>query len=131
MVSSFKVSYVGLQLTCNFSAGDEVQKQKEKKRISAFCLLACHASLLAHGKRLPCRAQLEKEKKRREAVEKEKDQMEREKKDITMRLYQFEEKIRKAEHGGDHSKKAGHTSSPPIIFILDIFQICRSRHRGP
>uniref|UniRef100_A0A665WJ97 FERM domain-containing protein n=1 Tax=Echeneis naucrates TaxID=173247 RepID=A0A665WJ97_ECHNA len=43
------------------------------------------------------RAQLENEKKRREAIEKEKEQMEREKQDLMMRLYQFEEKTKKAE----------------------------------
>uniref|UniRef100_A0AAQ5ZL84 Ezrin b n=1 Tax=Amphiprion ocellaris TaxID=80972 RepID=A0AAQ5ZL84_AMPOC len=45
------------------------------------------------------RAQLENEKKKREAIEKEKEQMEREKEDLRMRLYQFEEKTRKAEKG--------------------------------
>ncbi|KAM8832510.1 ezrin b isoform 2-T3 [Spinachia spinachia] len=43
------------------------------------------------------RAQLEKEKKRREAIEREKEQMEQEKQDLVMRLYQFEEKTKKAE----------------------------------
>ncbi|XP_012724552.2 ezrin b [Fundulus heteroclitus] len=43
------------------------------------------------------RAHLENEKKKREAIEKEKDQMEREKQDLMMRLYQFEEKTKKAE----------------------------------
>lgn len=46
-----------------------------------------------------CRAQLESEKKRREAIEREKEQMEREKQDLMMRLYQFEEKTKKAERG--------------------------------
>lgn len=46
-----------------------------------------------------CRAQLESEKKRREAIEREKEQMEREKQDLMMRLYQFEEKTKKAEKG--------------------------------
>ncbi|KAL0965023.1 hypothetical protein UPYG_G00275770 [Umbra pygmaea] len=49
-----------------------------------------------HQKQLE-RAQLENEKKRREATEREKDQMEREKQDLMMRLYQFEEKTKKAE----------------------------------
>ncbi|TMS12642.1 Ezrin [Larimichthys crocea] len=43
------------------------------------------------------RAQLENEKKKREAIEKEKEQMEREKQDLMLRLYQFEEKTKKAE----------------------------------
>uniref|UniRef100_A0AAX7ST05 FERM domain-containing protein n=1 Tax=Astatotilapia calliptera TaxID=8154 RepID=A0AAX7ST05_ASTCA len=43
------------------------------------------------------RAQLENEKKKREAIEKEKEQMEQEKQDLMMRLYQFEEKTKKAE----------------------------------
>ncbi|XP_062292755.1 ezrin b isoform X2 [Scomber scombrus] len=43
------------------------------------------------------RAQLENEKKKREAIEKEKEQMEREKQELMMRLYQFEEKTKKAE----------------------------------
>uniref|UniRef100_A0A672MEI8 Ezrin-like n=1 Tax=Sinocyclocheilus grahami TaxID=75366 RepID=A0A672MEI8_SINGR len=43
------------------------------------------------------RAQLEGEKKRREAIEIEKEQMEKEKQDLMMRLYQFEEKTKKAE----------------------------------
>ncbi|XP_064197338.1 ezrin b [Anguilla rostrata] len=46
---------------------------------------------------LICRAQLENEKKKREAIEKEKEQMEREKQELMMRLYQFEEKTKKAE----------------------------------
>lgn len=46
------------------------------------------------------RAQLENEKKKREAIEKEKEQMEREKQDLMMRLYQFEEKTKRAEKGG-------------------------------
>uniref|UniRef100_A0A669B9Z7 Ezrin b n=1 Tax=Oreochromis niloticus TaxID=8128 RepID=A0A669B9Z7_ORENI len=45
------------------------------------------------------RAQLENEKKKREAIEKEKEQMEQEKQDLMMRLYQFEEKTKKAEKG--------------------------------
>ncbi|CAB1342702.1 unnamed protein product [Coregonus sp. 'balchen'] len=44
-------------------------------------------------------AQLENEKKKREAIEKEKEQMEREKQELMMRLYQFEEKTKKAEKG--------------------------------
>uniref|UniRef100_A0A6Q2Y9Z2 FERM domain-containing protein n=1 Tax=Esox lucius TaxID=8010 RepID=A0A6Q2Y9Z2_ESOLU len=43
------------------------------------------------------RSQLENEKKKREAMEREKDQMEREKQELMMRLYQFEEKTKKAE----------------------------------
>ncbi|KAK0134818.1 Ezrin [Merluccius polli] len=43
------------------------------------------------------RAQLESEKKKREAIEREKEQMEREKQELMMRLYQFEEKTKKAE----------------------------------
>ncbi|XP_034756811.1 ezrin b [Etheostoma cragini] len=43
------------------------------------------------------KAQLENEKKKREAIEKEKEQMEQEKHDLMMRLYQFEEKTKKAE----------------------------------
>uniref|UniRef100_A0A673BJ09 Ezrin-like n=1 Tax=Sphaeramia orbicularis TaxID=375764 RepID=A0A673BJ09_9TELE len=43
------------------------------------------------------RAQLETEKKKREAIEKEKEQMELEKQELMLRLYQFEEKTRKAE----------------------------------
>lgn len=48
---------------------------------------------------LICRAQLESEKKRREAIEREKEQMEKEKQELMMRLYQFEEKTKKAEKG--------------------------------
>lgn len=60
----------------------------------------CQLSLLAHGRLcLICRAQLENEKKKREAIEKEKEQMEREKQDLMLRLYQFEEKTKKAEKG--------------------------------
>ncbi|XP_051951517.1 ezrin-like [Xyrauchen texanus] len=43
------------------------------------------------------RAQLENEKKRRETIEREKEQMEKEKQDLMMKLYQFEEKTKKAE----------------------------------
>ncbi|KAK5606896.1 hypothetical protein CRENBAI_013674 [Crenichthys baileyi] len=43
------------------------------------------------------RTHLENEKKKREAIEKEKEQMEREKQELMMRLYQFEEKTKKAE----------------------------------
>uniref|UniRef100_A0AAZ3SNU1 FERM domain-containing protein n=1 Tax=Oncorhynchus tshawytscha TaxID=74940 RepID=A0AAZ3SNU1_ONCTS len=49
-----------------------------------------------HQKQLE-RAQLENEKKKREAIEKEKEQMEREKQELMMRLYQFEEKTKRAE----------------------------------
>uniref|UniRef100_A0A8D3DL92 Ezrin b n=1 Tax=Scophthalmus maximus TaxID=52904 RepID=A0A8D3DL92_SCOMX len=45
------------------------------------------------------RAQLENEKKKREAIEREKEQMEQEKQALVMRLYQFEEKTKKAEKG--------------------------------
>lgn len=48
---------------------------------------------------LICREKLEKEKKMREAIEKEKEQIEREKQDLMLRLYQFEEKTKKAEKG--------------------------------
>ncbi|XP_056283648.1 ezrin b [Pseudoliparis swirei] len=43
------------------------------------------------------RGHLDKEKKKREAIEREKEQMEQEKQDLVMRLYQFEEKTKKAE----------------------------------
>ncbi|XP_051954662.1 ezrin-like [Xyrauchen texanus] len=43
------------------------------------------------------RAQLENEKKRREAIEREREQMEKEKQELMMKLYQFEEKTKKAE----------------------------------
>lgn len=46
-----------------------------------------------------CREQLEKEKKIRYEIEKEKEQIEREKQDLMIRLYQFEEKTKKAEKG--------------------------------
>lgn len=46
-----------------------------------------------------CREQLEKEKKMRETIEKEKEQIEREKQDLMIRLYQFEEKTKRAEKG--------------------------------
>uniref|UniRef100_A0A672MEW3 Ezrin-like n=1 Tax=Sinocyclocheilus grahami TaxID=75366 RepID=A0A672MEW3_SINGR len=57
------------------------------------------------------RAQLEGEKKRREAIEIEKEQMEKEKQDLMMRLYQFEEKTKKAEKGkasGSSAQEAQH-----------------------
>lgn len=43
------------------------------------------------------RAQLESEKKKREVIEREREQIEREKQELVMRLYQFEEKTKKAE----------------------------------
>lgn len=52
-----------------------------------------------NGGCLICRAQLENEKKKREAMEREKEQIEREKQDLMMKLYQFEEKTKKAEKG--------------------------------
>lgn len=42
---------------------------------------------------------MEKEKKRREAIEKEKEMIEREKQDLMRRLCLFEEKTKKAERG--------------------------------
>uniref|UniRef100_A0A8C7Z9J7 Ezrin b n=1 Tax=Oryzias sinensis TaxID=183150 RepID=A0A8C7Z9J7_9TELE len=45
------------------------------------------------------KAHLENEKKKREAMEREKEQIEREKQDLMMKLYQFEEKTKKAEKG--------------------------------
>lgn len=59
----------------------------------------CQLPLLAHNSCLICREKLEKEKKMREAIEKEKEQIEREKQDLMLRLYQFEEKTKKAEKG--------------------------------
>uniref|UniRef100_A0A8C5H717 Radixin-like n=1 Tax=Gouania willdenowi TaxID=441366 RepID=A0A8C5H717_GOUWI len=50
------------------------------------------------------RAQLENEKKKREAIEREKEQMEHEKQQLMMRLYQFEEKTRKAEKGEEEPR---------------------------
>uniref|UniRef100_A0A7N6AJ43 FERM domain-containing protein n=1 Tax=Anabas testudineus TaxID=64144 RepID=A0A7N6AJ43_ANATE len=52
-----------------------------------------------HQKQLE-RAQLDNEKKKREAIEKEKEQVEREKQDLMIRIFQFEEKTKKAEKGG-------------------------------
>ncbi|KAL2082533.1 hypothetical protein ACEWY4_022351 [Coilia grayii] len=49
-----------------------------------------------HQKQLD-RAQLENEKKKRETIEREKEQMEREKQELMMRLYEFEEKTKRAE----------------------------------
>ncbi|XP_063079832.1 ezrin b [Engraulis encrasicolus] len=49
-----------------------------------------------HQKQLD-RAQLENEKKKRESIEREKEQMEREKQELMMRLYEFEEKTKRAE----------------------------------
>lgn len=46
-----------------------------------------------------CREQLENEKKRRAAIEKEKADMEREKQELMMKLYQYEETTKKAERG--------------------------------
>lgn len=46
-----------------------------------------------------CSERLEKEKKRREAIQKEKDEMEREKQDLMMRLFEYEETSRRAERG--------------------------------
>lgn len=45
------------------------------------------------------REQLENEKKRRAAIEKEKADVEREKQELMMKLYQFEETTKKAERG--------------------------------
>uniref|UniRef100_A0A8C1PVN5 Ezrin b n=1 Tax=Cyprinus carpio TaxID=7962 RepID=A0A8C1PVN5_CYPCA len=68
------------------------------------------------------RAQLESEKKRREAIEKEKEQMEKEKQELMMRLYQFEEKTKKAEKGktsGSRSaEESGTAGESPALFLL-------------
>lgn len=64
-----------------------------------------------------CRAQLENEKKKREAIEKEKEQMEQEKQDLMMRLYQFEEKTKKAEKGEARGKMY-------LSVCVKIFGIC-------
>lgn len=45
------------------------------------------------------RAQLENEKKKREAIEKEKEMVEREKQEMMMKLFQFEEQTKKVERG--------------------------------
>uniref|UniRef100_A0AAX7TP17 FERM domain-containing protein n=1 Tax=Astatotilapia calliptera TaxID=8154 RepID=A0AAX7TP17_ASTCA len=63
------------------------------------------------------RAQLENEKKKREAIEKEKEQMEQEKQDLMMRLYQFEEKTKKAEKGEARGKMY-------LSVCVKIFGIC-------
>lgn len=57
------------------------------------------------------RAHLENEKKKREAIEREKEQMEREKQELMMRLYQFEEKTKKAEKG-ELKGSVAHQPSP-------------------
>ena len=77
-------------------------------RLSAVILCVQHVS----SRRLCviCRAQLDNEKKKREVIEKEKDQMEREKQELMMRLYQFEEKTKKAEKG-----EAAYTSLNPFV----------------
>lgn len=48
---------------------------------------------------LICRNKVKNEKKMRMAIEKEKEQIEREKQDLMIRLYQFEEQTKKAENG--------------------------------
>jgi len=47
----------------------------------------------------PTRAQLENEKKKREAIEKEKEIVEREKQEMMMKLLQVEEQTKKVERG--------------------------------
>lgn len=69
--------------------------------VTALCVVA-----------LICRAQLENEKKKREAIEREKEQMEREKQELMMRLYQIEEKTKKAERGGGPHQGPGGGRAP-------------------
>ena len=70
-----------------------VSRRNHASTMSALCVGSQRLCLI-------CRAHLENEKKKREAIEREKEQMEREKQDLMMRLYQFEEKTKKAEKGG-------------------------------
>lgn len=46
-----------------------------------------------------CRDQLDMEKRRREAMEKEKENVEREKRELMSRLHEFEETTKRAERG--------------------------------
>lgn len=48
------------------------------------------------------RERLEEEKRKREAIEQEKAGVEREKKDLIMKLYQYEETTKRAERGEKH-----------------------------
>lgn len=48
---------------------------------------------------LPCREQLEKEKKIREDIEREKEQIDRERRDLMYKLCQYEKQNKKAEKG--------------------------------
>lgn len=49
-----------------------------------------------------CRDQLESEKKRREAIEMEKENMAKEKQELMMKLYEYEETTKRAERGENH-----------------------------
>lgn len=50
------------------------------------------------------RAQLENEKKKREAIEKEKERVEREKEEMMLKLYKYEEQTKKVEKGKKSTK---------------------------
>lgn len=79
-----------------------------------------------------CRDRLEMEKRRRATIEREKADMEKEKKELMMRLYQFEETTKRAERGetlhpnpcsprytlvnAEHFKCDG--STRPSVFLL-------------
>lgn len=54
---------------------------------------------------LICREKLEKEKEMRKIIEREKEQMEQEKRNLMMRICQIEEKTKKAEKGGFGSER--------------------------
>lgn len=51
-----------------------------------------------------CRDQLDIEKRKRETIEKEKEQMEREKLEMMTKLYEFEETTKRAERGGTRER---------------------------
>lgn len=79
-----------------YSRGARLERNDNKSNTG--CLICAHAFI--HST-LKCvvRAQLESEKKKREAVEKEKEKIEREKDELMQRLRQIEEQTTRAQKG--------------------------------
>lgn len=84
---------------------ERLQRQMERYGTADLLQQMAHVVVIAWDKvkpSSPCvlrRDRLEMEKRRRATIEREKVDMEREKKELMMRLYQFEETTKRAERG--------------------------------
>lgn len=93
------------------------------------CAVLIYYTFPTHGTRLAShsRAQLEKEKKRREYAEKEKERIEREKDEIMERLRQIEEQTIKAQKGTHVFFLSIHLFARPCCHCLPVLSVCQMK----